>query len=78
MFSEGKLGNVPLKKIYEDYSKFTSKYNSKTEEEKQAAVKKAQEEAAAKLARQNSSPGPLGGGGLPEGILSEEVSIRCH
>ncbi len=73
LFSEGKLGSVPLKKIYEDFTKFTSKYNSKTEEEKQAAIKKAQEEAAAKLARQNSSPGPLGGGALPEGILSEDV-----
>ena len=46
LFSEGKLGHVPLAKIYESFLKFQSKYN-----------KKIDQEARKKIAKSKSSPG---------------------
>ncbi len=40
-FSEGKVGNVPLSKMYEDYTSFIAEFNQETDKKIRAAVAKA-------------------------------------
>jgi len=80
IFSEGKIGNVPLTKIYEDFQKFVGKYKSDTDKAKEEAEKKAKEEAARKLAQQQATPGSLGGGAAPKELYTldqiDKMSVK--
>lgn len=61
LFADGKIGRLPLNKVYEDYLKFTSKYSTKTEQEKKIAKEEAERKAAEAIAKSKATPGSLGG-----------------
>ncbi len=71
-FSEGKIGNLPLKKIYEDYQKFIAKYSNKTEQEKLAIKKEAEQKLAETIAKNKATPGSLGNPGQISDTFTRE------
>jgi hypothetical protein len=76
IFAKGKVGTIPLNEIYDDFLKFQKKYATKTDAEKEAAIKAAEEEAAKALAKQRASVGAIGGTNPvpPEYFSLEQIS----